>query len=149
MLMLRPLLRANRHRARTSHIYVFYIFLVCNIGGALTPLGNPPLFLGYLKGVPFFWPVLHLFVPTATLAAAVLAVFYAVDRHFYRHTKPSETLAEIEKLSVTGRVNLLLLLGAALAMMLRSWRSLSGARRGWCSTTQTHRRQRPWRKGCS
>ena len=128
MLMLRPLLRANRHRAHTAHVYVFYIFLVCNIGGALTPLGNPPLFLGYLRGVPFFWPMTHLFVPTVALAAAVLAVFYAVDRHFYRrHPKPGETLAEIEKLSVAGGVNLLLLAGAALTMMLRSFWSLPGA----------------------
>ena len=128
MLMLRPLLRANRHRRRAAHVYVFYIFLVCNIGGALTPLGNPPLFLGYLRGVPFFWPVVHLFVPTVTVAASVLAVFYAVDRHIYqRHPKSGETLAEIEKLSVAGGVNLLLLLGAALTMMLRSFWSLPGA----------------------
>jgi Na+/H+ antiporter NhaD/arsenite permease-like protein len=128
MLMLRPLLRANRHRAHVAHIYVFYIFLVCNIGGALTPLGNPPLFLGYLRGVPFFWPVVHLFVPTVGLAAAVLGVFYAIDRHFYRrHPKPGETLEEIEKLSVAGSVNLLLLAGAALTMMLRSFWSLPGA----------------------
>jgi Na+/H+ antiporter NhaD/arsenite permease-like protein len=128
MLMLRPLVRANRHRARTGHIYVFFIFLVCNIGGALTPLGNPPLFLGYLRGVPFFWPVMHLFLPTVALAAAVLAVFYAVDRVIYRpHPKSGEILPEIEKLSVDGGVNLLLLLGAALAMMLRSFWSLPGA----------------------
>jgi Na+/H+ antiporter NhaD/arsenite permease-like protein len=128
MLMLRPLLRANRHRSQATHIYVFYTFLVCNIGGALTPLGNPPLFLGYLRGVPFFWPVVHLFLPTVSLAAAVLAVFYLVDRHFYRrHPKPGETLAEIEKLSVAGSVNLLLLLGAALTMMLRSFWSFPGA----------------------
>ena len=128
MLMLRPLLRANRHRPRASHVYVFYIFLVCNIGGALTPLGNPPLFLGYLRGVPFFWPVVNLFVPTVTVAAAVLAVFYAIDRHIYqRHPKVGETLLEIEKLSIAGSVNLLLLLGTALAMMLRSFWSLPGA----------------------
>ena len=128
MLMLRPLLRANRHRARSAHIYVFYIFLVCNIGGALTPLGNPPLFLGYLRGVPFFWPVVHLFVPTVTVAVSVLAVFYAVDRYFYgRHPKSGETLTEIEKLSVAGSVNLLLLLGAALTMMLRTFWTLPGA----------------------
>jgi Na+/H+ antiporter NhaD/arsenite permease-like protein len=128
MLMVRPLLRANRHRARSAHVYVFFIFLVCNIGGALTPLGNPPLFLGYLRGVPFFWPVAHLFVPTAALAAAVLAVFYAVDRHIYRrHPRPGETLTELEKLSIEGSANLLLLLGAALTMMLRSVWSLPGA----------------------
>jgi len=127
MLMLRPLLRANRHRPRATHVYVFYIFLVCNIGDALTPLGNPPLFLGYLRGVPFFWPVVHLFVPTVTVAASALEVFYAVDRHIYRrHPKPGETLAEIEKLTIAGGVNLLLL-GAALTMMLRSFWSLPGA----------------------
>jgi Na+/H+ antiporter NhaD/arsenite permease-like protein len=71
MLMLRPLLRANRHRARVTHVYIFYIFLVCNIGGALTPLGNPPLFLGYLRGVPFFWPLLHLILPTLSLSQGV------------------------------------------------------------------------------
>jgi len=128
MLMLRPLVRANRHRARTGHIYVFFIFLVCNIGGALTPLGNPPLFLGYLRGVPFFWPVTHLFVPTLTLAGAVLAVFYAVDRAIYRDPrKDGEILPEIEKLSIDGGVNLLLLLGAAITMMLRTFWSLPGA----------------------
>jgi Na+/H+ antiporter NhaD/arsenite permease-like protein len=128
MLMLRPLVRANRHRARAGHVYVFFIFLVCNIGGALTPLGNPPLFLGYLRGVPFFWPVLHLFAPTAALVAATLAVFYVVDRVIYRlHPKSGDILPEIEKLSVDGGVNLLLLLGAALAMMLRSFWSWPGA----------------------
>lgn len=127
MLMLRPLVRANRHRARAGHVYVFFIFLVCNIGGALTPLGNPPLFLGYLRGVPFFWPVMHLFAPTAALVAAVLAVFYAVDRAIYRlHPKSGDILPQIEKLSVDGGVNLLLLLGAALAMMLRSFWSWTG-----------------------
>jgi len=128
MLMLRPLVRANRHRARAGHVYVFFIFLVCNIGGALTPLGNPPLFLGYLRGVPFFWPVMHLFAPTAALVAAVLAVFYAVDCFIYRlHPKSGDILPQIEKLSVDGGVNLLLLLGAALAMMLRSFWSWTGA----------------------
>jgi len=127
MLMLRPLLRANRDRPRSAHVYVFYIFLVCNIGGALTPLGNPPLFLGYLRGVPFFWPVVHLFVPTLAVVASVLAVFYAVDRYLHRrHSRPGETLAEIEKLSVAGSVNLLLLLGAALTMMLHTFWSVPG-----------------------
>jgi len=128
MLMLRPLLRANRHRARTAHIYVFYIFLVCNIGGTLTPLGNPPLFLGYLRGVPFFWPVVHLVLPTGVVAGSLLALFYAIDRHIYRrHVKSGETLREIEKLGLAGGVNLLLLLGAALTMMLRSIWSFPGA----------------------
>ena len=128
MLMLRPLVRANRHRAHAGHVYVFFIFLVCNIGGALTPLGNPPLFLGYLRGVPFFWPVTHLFLPTLTLSAAVLAVFYAVERYMFRfHVKRSHALPEIEKLSIDGGINLLLLLGAAVTMMLRSFWNWPGA----------------------
>ena len=53
MLLIRPLIRANKHRERISHVFIFFIFLVSNIGGSLTPLGDPPLFLGYLAGVPF------------------------------------------------------------------------------------------------
>ncbi len=63
MLLIRPLLRANAHRRYQVHSVVFFIFLVANIGGSLTPLGDPPLFLGFLKGVPFFWTLTHLFMP--------------------------------------------------------------------------------------
>jgi Na+/H+ antiporter NhaD/arsenite permease-like protein len=55
MLLIRPVLRANQHRTRKVHIFVFFIFLVSNIGGSLTPLGDPPLFIGFLAGVDFFW----------------------------------------------------------------------------------------------
>ncbi len=65
LLMLRPMIHANRHRERTAHVYVFFILLVANIGGALSPIGNAPLYLGYLKGVPFFWPSVHLALPNA------------------------------------------------------------------------------------
>ena len=64
MLLIRPLLRANAHRKYRVHSVVFFIFLVANIGGSLTPLGDPPLFLGYLKGVSFFWTTTNLFVKT-------------------------------------------------------------------------------------
>ena len=60
MLLIRPLLKANAWRERKAHIVVFFIFLVANIGGCLTPLGDPPLFLGYLRGVPFFWTLQHI-----------------------------------------------------------------------------------------
>jgi Na+/H+ antiporter NhaD/arsenite permease-like protein len=78
MLLLRPLVRANRHRARAVHVYIFFIFLVSNIGGLLTPLGDPPLFLGYLQGVPFVW-TLGLWRQWLTAVAIVLAVFYAME----------------------------------------------------------------------
>ena len=61
MLLIRPVLRANAFRKQKTHTFVFFIFLVSNIGGSLTPLGDPPLYLGFLKGVSFFWTTSHLF----------------------------------------------------------------------------------------
>ena len=63
MLLIRPLIRANKDRQKKVHIIVFFIFLVANIGGSLTPLGDPPLFLGFLKGVNFFWTTTAMFLP--------------------------------------------------------------------------------------
>ena len=126
LLMLRPLVRANRHRTHAAHVYVFFIFLACNVGGALTPLGNPPLFIGYLRGVPFFWPLEHLWVPTLLLSAVLLAMFYVIDRHHYRRSALA-VRPEPEKLGIDGGINLLLLLGAALTMMLRTYYPVSGA----------------------
>jgi Na+/H+ antiporter NhaD/arsenite permease-like protein len=80
MLLIRPLLRANAHRKRVAHVVIFFIFVVANIGGSLTAIGDPPLFLGYLKGVPFFWP-LHALWPMWLIACgAVIGIFYLVDR---------------------------------------------------------------------
>lgn len=119
LLMLRPMIRANRHRQRTTHIYVFYILLVANVGGALSPIGNAPLFLGYLKGVPFFWPTVHIALPTLTIAAGLLASFYAIEHYLRRGIRDEHTLAEIEKLGLEGGINILLLAAAIVAMMLR------------------------------
>lgn len=83
MLLIRPYVRINRTRIRSFHI-VFYIFLVSNIGGCLTPIGDPPLLLGYLNGVPFFWTARHLLLPWLTAMALVLAVFYVCDLRSYR-----------------------------------------------------------------
>jgi Na+/H+ antiporter NhaD/arsenite permease-like protein len=122
MVMLRPLIAANRQRRRPVHVFVFFIFLVANIGGALTPLGNPPILLGFLSGVPFFWPAAHLAAPAATLAAALLAVFYVLDYLIHRRAGPGEpgTIEEIEKLGVEGGINLVLLLAAVAAVLLRA-----------------------------
>jgi Na+/H+ antiporter NhaD/arsenite permease-like protein len=79
MLLIRPLLRANAWRRRRSHVVVFFIFLVGNVGGALTPLGDPPLFLGYLHGVPFFW-TLNLLPHMGLVSGLLLGVFYLWDR---------------------------------------------------------------------
>jgi Na+/H+ antiporter NhaD/arsenite permease-like protein len=121
LLMLRPVISANRHRRQTVHVFVFFILLVANVGGALTPLGNPPLFLGYLKGVPFFWPTVHLALPTATLAAGLLATFYAIERYLQRGGRgdAEHVLRDSETLGIEGGVNLVLLALALAAIMLR------------------------------
>ena len=80
MLLIRPLLRANAWRRTQVHVVIFFIFLVANIGGTLTPLGDPPLFLGFLHGVPFFWVTEGLLPHMLTAAALVLAIFFA-GRH--------------------------------------------------------------------
>jgi Na+/H+ antiporter NhaD/arsenite permease-like protein len=126
LLLVRPLISANRHRARSAHVFVFLILLVANIGGALTPIGNPPLLLGYLKGVPFLWPMAHLAFPTATLAAGLLATFYALDYYLQGRAR-QELLPEIEKLGFEGGVNLALLVLALAAVLLRTvWTSPPG-----------------------
>jgi Na+/H+ antiporter NhaD/arsenite permease-like protein len=91
MLLIRPLLRANDHRKHVVHVFVFFIFLVANAGGSLTPLGDPPLFLGFLNGVSFFWTTRHLALPMLFVCAVLLAVFYALDAYYYR--RPGEALA--------------------------------------------------------
>lgn len=79
MIMIRPLIRANDDRVYRVHTVVFFIFLVSNIGGALTPLGDPPLFVGFLKGVDFFWTTTHLFYETLFVGGIVLAIFFVLD----------------------------------------------------------------------
>lgn len=84
MLLIRPLLRANDDRRHKIHVFVFFIFLVSNIGGALTPLGDPPLFLGFLKGVSFFWTTTNLFGEMLVCIIVLLALFYGIDSYWYR-----------------------------------------------------------------
>ncbi|MEX1138597.1 MAG: sodium:proton antiporter [Bacteroidota bacterium] len=83
MLLIRPYLRINKFRIKAYHI-VFFIFIVSNVGGALTPIGDPPLFLGYLKGVPFFWVVTRVWHIWALVTIALLAIFYIIDAREFR-----------------------------------------------------------------
>lgn len=84
MLLIRPVLRANSWRRNKTHIVVFFIFLVANIGGCLTPIGDPPLFLGYLRGVPFFWTLEHIWPLLLLNTAVLIGVFALIDRHFVK-----------------------------------------------------------------
>ena len=116
-LLIRPLLRANAHRVRTTHIVVFFIFIVANAGGLLTPLGDPPLFLGFLRGVPFTW-TLRL-APAWALVNGVLLALFAVfdqvavvrDRGKPRPSRPSDPALEVGPLRLEGVINLLWLGG--------------------------------------
>jgi Na+/H+ antiporter NhaD/arsenite permease-like protein len=84
MLLIRPLIRANDNRHYRVHTIVFFVFIVANIGGSLTPLGDPPLFLGFLKGVSFFWTLEHMLLPMLFAVAVLLLLFFAIDTWLYR-----------------------------------------------------------------
>jgi Na+/H+ antiporter NhaD/arsenite permease-like protein len=94
MILIRPLLRANAARLHNVHVVVFFIFLVANIGGALSPLGDPPLFVGFLHGVDFFWTTTHLWRETALTASLVLFVFVVIDVWYYRHDRRVTVVGE-------------------------------------------------------
>ncbi len=83
MLLVRPLIQANLKRRHNAHVLVFFIFLVANIGGSLTPLGDPPLFLGFLQGIAFGWTFTHMIGPMLLGSAVLLATFYMLDRRVW------------------------------------------------------------------
>jgi len=116
MILVRPLIRANASRAHNAHVVIFFIFLVGNIGGALSPLGDPPLFVGFLHGVDFFWTTTHLAAQTAFAAVLVLAVFIVLDVWFAR--REVRTAAAAEPLRLRGLINLPLIAAIIGAILL-------------------------------
>ena len=120
MLMIRPLIRANDNRVHKTHVVVFFIFLVANAGGSLTPLGDPPLFLGFLKGVDFFWTVRHLFPETLFLVASMLVIFYLMDSWYYRKegVLPIDPTPDSRKIGFDGAANFVLLAGVVGLVLL-------------------------------
>jgi len=123
MILIRPVLRANSWRRSNVHVIIFFIFLVSNIGGSLTPLGDPPLFLGFLQGVPFFW-TLSLLPQTLSIAIPLLALFYGIDRLLYRREEKKEDSGEKVPLAVEGAFNLLFLLGVVGSVLMSgTWRA--------------------------
>ncbi len=119
MILIRPLIRANAGRASNAHVVVFFIFLVANIGGALTPLGDPPLFIGFLGGVSFFWTAKHLWMQTLIVALLVLAIFYGLDSWKFRTEPPQSAKATPEPIRVRGQRNIVLI-GLIIAAILIS-----------------------------
>jgi Na+/H+ antiporter NhaD/arsenite permease-like protein len=127
MLLIRPLIRANDNRKHVAHVVIFFIFIVSNAGGSLTPLGDPPLFLGFLKGVEFFWTLKTLLPETLFLVGSLLAIFYALDAWMYHRREevlPVDPTPDSRSIGFDGAGNFVLLaLIAALVLMSGVWKS--------------------------
>ncbi len=128
MLLIRPLIQTNRERHRTIHIPIFFIFLVSNIGGCLTPLGDPPLFLGFLRGVPFTW-TFRLWPEWAFAVCILVTIFHIIDSIQYRRELRIDKLVDrirVEPLRIAGAWNLMFLLGviALVLWVAGPWREL-------------------------
>jgi Na+/H+ antiporter NhaD/arsenite permease-like protein len=127
MLLIRPLIRANDNRVHKAHVVVFFIFIVSNAGGSLTPLGDPPLFLGFLKGVDFFWTVSAIFPETLFLVGTLLVLFYVMDSWYYHRREeiqPVDPTPDTARFGFDGARNFWLL-GAIVVLVLVSgtWKS--------------------------
>ena len=125
MLLIRPLIRANDNRQSCAHVVVFFIFIVSNIGGSLTPLGDPPLFLGFLKGVSFFWTVGHILPDTAFLMVTLLALFYVLDSYLYKKqgVTRADPTPDTTRFGFDGSFNFALLaVVVALVLMSGVWK---------------------------
>ncbi len=127
MVLVRPLIRANDQRKHNVHVIVFFIFLVGNAGGSLTPIGDPPLFLGFLSGVSFFWSTRAMLGPTLTLCGALLAIFYVVDRFLYARAgevRPASSDPTPDSpLQIAGKRNIPLIVAIVAAVLMSGfWR---------------------------
>ena len=123
LILIRPLIRANASRATNAHVVVFFIILVANVGGALTPLGNPPLFAGFLRGVDFFWTAQNVWMQTGIVAALLLVIFYALDSWRYRREArpPADTASA--PITVQGKINfVLIVLIVASILVSAAWK---------------------------
>lgn len=118
MVLVRPLIKANKHRKSQSHVMIFFIFLISNVSGSLTPIGDPPLFLGYLKGVPFFW-TLSLWPQWLTAVLVIATMFFIMDTIIWR--KNGDIVQEDQgSLKMLGKINILFLLGIVGSVFLPS-----------------------------
>jgi Na+/H+ antiporter NhaD/arsenite permease-like protein len=120
MLLIRPYIRVNKFRMKPFHI-IFFIFIVSNVGGALTPIGDPPLFLGYLKGIPFFWVAENTWKMWAVAIVLLLAVFWVIDRRSFHHAsklKQKEAFTHHEHASFDGLANIGFLMAILLGVFI-------------------------------
>lgn len=124
MVLIRPVLRANDDRNHNVHVIIFFIFLVSNIGGVLTPLGDPPLFVGFLKGVDFFWTPQHLFPEMLVCVGILLVLFFLMDWYLHHREEREEHPFDFtpdSPLSLHGKVNLLLIALVIAAILMSAY----------------------------
>lgn len=124
MVLIRPVLRANDDRNHNVHVIIFFIFLVSNIGGVLTPLGDPPLFVGFLKGVDFFWTPQHLFPEMLVCVGILLVLFFLMDWYLHHREEREEhpfNFTPDSPLSLHGKVNLLLIALVIAAILMSAY----------------------------
>ncbi len=105
MILIRPLIRANVSRRYNVHVVIFFIILVANVGGAPSPLGDPPLFIGFLNGVDFFWTTRNLWMQTAIVVGLLLGVFVALDLWRFRGEPIDNRLGPPDPVRIRGTVN--------------------------------------------
>ncbi|MFC1669491.1 sodium:proton antiporter [Spirochaetota bacterium] len=118
MLLIRPILKSNDWRKHKVHTIVFFIFTVCNIGGSLTPLGDPPLFLGFLHSVPFFWTLTNLLPHMGFALVLLLIVYFIIDTIYYRKEDKSKmVVGEKEPISIQGLHNFIFLGGVVAGVL--------------------------------
>ena len=129
MLLIRPLIKANESRKYRMHTFIFFIFIVANIGGCLTPLGDPPLFLGFLRGVDFFWTLTHLFMPLTLTLAILIGLYVLIDSFFYRKDLAEGNVRPVEAgtgkaIEISGGINFVYLAGIVGAVLMSGiWNS--------------------------
>lgn len=122
MLLIRPLMRANADRKSKTHVIIFFIFLAANIGGSLTPLGDPPLFLGFIHGVPFFW-TMKILPHMLFMVTALLVIFYVLDTIIYKREKVEFRQTQKVPLKLEGLHNFIFLIGILAAVLMSgSWK---------------------------
>ncbi|HEX9753090.1 MAG TPA: sodium:proton antiporter [Methyloceanibacter sp.] len=120
MVLIRPIIRANQDRHYHIHVFVFFLFLVSNIGGSLTPLGDPPLFLGFLKGVDFLWTLEAMLLPMLFMSLILLALFYLIDRLAWNRESPEiKSKSRVPRhIEIEGLHNVLYLMAIALTVLM-------------------------------
>jgi Na+/H+ antiporter NhaD/arsenite permease-like protein len=121
VLLIRPLIKANSWRKFKVHTIIFFIFIVGNIGGSLTPIGNPPLLMGFISKIPFFWPTSKLLAPTALTTILLLVIYFFIELFYFKKETGNRAFKGKSKITVSGSWNIVLLVFAIFAVVLSSY----------------------------